>query len=99
MPWLEAELQVIKPEIIVCLGATAAQALLGKKFRLTHARGKFFQHSQAPWIVATVHPSSILRAPDATEREVLMRAFVNDLKLVAYAVKNGHPPKDARGVA
>lgn len=99
IPWLEAELQVTKPEVIVCLGATAAQALLGKQFRVSHERGKFFTHSRAPWIVATVHPSSIVRARDDEDRQVKMDAFVEDLQLVAYALKHGHPPNKALGAA
>lgn len=78
-PWLEAELALVKPAIVVCLGATAAQALLGATFRLTKNRGKFFPHAQAPAITATVHPSSILRAPDAEQRHAHYREFVQDL--------------------
>ncbi|HEY9683418.1 MAG TPA: UdgX family uracil-DNA binding protein [Oculatellaceae cyanobacterium] len=99
IPWLEAELQVTKPEVIVCLGATAAQALMGKQFRVSHERGRFFTHPRAPWIVATVHPSSILRARDDEDRHAQMGAFVEDLKLVAYALKHGHPPNKAFGAA
>src|SRR5206468_4307964 len=62
-PWLEAEVELLKPEIIVCLGATAAQSLLGSKFRLTQERGKPLEHDWARHVVATVHPSAVLRAP------------------------------------
>ncbi len=63
-PWLEAEISSVKPKVIVCLGATAAQALLGKNFRVTRQRGEFVESPLAPYVLATVHPSSILRAPD-----------------------------------
>src|SRR5258706_9996805 len=62
-PWLEAELALVKPRIIVCLGATAAQSLMGSKFRVTVERGRFFETPWAPWLTATVHPSAILRMP------------------------------------
>ena len=78
-PWLAAELALVKPAIVVCLGATAAQALLGPAFRLTKNHGKFFLHAQAHSITATVHPSSILRAPDAEQRHAQYREFVQDL--------------------
>src|SRR5438034_3913595 len=67
-PWLEAEIEQVKPEVIVCLGATAAQAILGRDFRLTRHRGEFFRSPLAPSVTATVHPSSILRAPDDEAR-------------------------------
>src|SRR5215212_1605316 len=63
-PWLEAEIAVVKPDVIVALGATAAQALLGPKFRVTKQRGQFIESTFAPYIMATIHPSAILRAPD-----------------------------------
>jgi uracil-DNA glycosylase family protein len=86
-PWLEEEIRVVAPEVIVCLGATAAQALLGKSFRVTKQRGAFVKSNLAPYVLATVHPSSLLRAPDeATRREEYAR-FVADLKLVAKALK------------
>jgi uracil-DNA glycosylase len=81
-PWLDAELQVVKPSVLVCLGATAAQALLGRDFRVTRRRGELVDSPLAPNVLATVHPSSILRA-DASDREVEMKAFVNDLRKVA----------------
>jgi uracil-DNA glycosylase len=81
-PWLEAELQVVKPEVLVCLGATAAQALLGRDFRVSRQRGELVDSSLAPHVLATVHPSSILRADEA-DREAEMHAFVNDLRKVA----------------
>jgi uracil-DNA glycosylase family protein len=79
-PWLEAELQVVKPEVLVCLGATAAQALLGRDFRVSRQRGEPVDSPLAPHVLATVHPSAILRADD---REAEMKAFVDDLRTVA----------------
>ena len=82
-PWLEAELKVVKPQMIVCLGATAAQALLGRDFRVTQHRGEVLSSEWAPWLLATVHPSSLLRIPDATAREEAFAQFVDDMKTVA----------------
>jgi uracil-DNA glycosylase len=82
-PWLEAELAVVRPRVLVCLGATAAQALLGRDFRVTRQRGELVETRLAPHAVATVHPSSILRAPDDETREAEMAAFVDDLQVVA----------------
>lgn len=79
-PWLEAEVALIKPEIIVALGATAAQTLLGSKFRVTKQRGEFLESTLATYVMATVHPSSILRAPDDETRRLEYRRFVDDLK-------------------
>ena len=79
-PWLEAELAVVRPQVLTCLGATAAQALLGKQFRVTQHRGEPVDSGLAPVVIATVHPSSILRADD---REAEFAAFVSDLKTVA----------------
>jgi uracil-DNA glycosylase family protein len=81
-PWLEAEMSVLKPDAIVCLGATAAQALLGSKFRLTQERGKFLEHPWAPFVTATIHPSAVLRAPDAAQRHEEYRKLVADLQNV-----------------
>ncbi len=85
-PWLEAELQVVKPRALVCLGATAAQALLGSDFRITRQRGKFVDSELAPLVLATVHPSSILRAPDEETRKLELKAFTEDLAKVAQAL-------------
>jgi uracil-DNA glycosylase len=82
-PWLEAELKVVKPRALVCLGATAAQALLGADFRITKRRGEFIESDLAPLVLATVHPSSILRAPDAETRKLEQKAFTEDLAKVA----------------
>lgn len=83
IPWLEAEIDLVAPKVIVCLGATAAQALLGKDFRVTRQRGAFVQSSLAPYVTATVHPSSLLRAPDEAARRKEMGRFVADLRKVA----------------
>jgi DNA polymerase len=85
-PWLEAEIGLIKPKVIVCLGATAAKALLGPKFRVSKQRGQFIESTLAPYILATVHPSSILRAPDDETRRVEKRRFIDDLKKVAHVL-------------
>ena len=86
LPWLRAELELIRPRVLVCLGATVAQALLGRQFRVTAQRGKFVDSALAPLVTATVHPSSILRAPDDKTRHEEMRRFVADLKRVAKAI-------------
>lgn len=86
-PWLEAEIAVTKPEVIVCLGATAAQSLLGKAFKVTQIRGQLLPHQLAPYIMATVHPSSILRAPDDANRHEEMARFIDDLKVLASALQ------------
>lgn len=82
-PWLETEIALVKPRVLVCLGATAAQALIGKAFKVSKQRGDFVQSNLAPLVTATVHPSSILRAPDDESRREEMRRFVADLKRVA----------------
>jgi len=79
-PWLEAEISTVQPKMIVCLGATAAQAVLGGDYRLTKERGKFTSHDWAPQVTATVHPSAILRAPDPERRSQMYADFVADLK-------------------
>ncbi len=82
-PWLDAEISVIQPRVLVLLGATAAQALLGRDFRVTVDRGKFIERPGLPLMMATVHPSSILRAPDDETRELERRGFVLDLARLA----------------
>jgi DNA polymerase len=84
-PWLEAELAVVKPHALVCLGATAAQALLGRQVRVTRDRGKPLESPLAPLAIATVHPSSILRAPDQETRRREYASFVDDLRVAAKA--------------
>jgi DNA polymerase len=84
-PWLEAELDSIKPELVVCLGATAAQSLMGREFRITADRGKFFPHRWAKELVATVHPSAILRMPERFDEEYEL--FLKDLRKIATRVR------------
>jgi DNA polymerase len=87
-PWLEAEIQCIHPDVIVLLGATAAQSLMGPSFRVTQSRGKPIRNTPwAPCIIATVHPSSLLRAPDAEARRQAMVAFEKDLRAVKKAMQ------------
>jgi DNA polymerase len=88
-PWLDAEIALVQPKVIVCLGATAAQALLGKKFRVSQQRGEFVSSPLAPFVTATVHPSSILRAPDDETRRLERQRFVDDMKKVAQALASG----------
>src|SRR5436190_2865699 len=85
-PWLEAELDVVKPSVLVCLGATAAQALLGRDFRVSRQRGELVESPLAPKAIATVHPSSILRAED---RDLQFKEFVRDLEKVAELINAG----------
>jgi len=86
-PWLDAELAAVQPDVLVCLGATAAQAILGAKFRVTQSRGKWIESPLASRVLATVHPSSILRAQDDESRNTQMQAFIADLRVVADALK------------
>jgi uracil-DNA glycosylase len=86
-PWLDAEIAVTRPDAIVCLGATAAQALLGPDFSVMRRRGQFIPSSLAPRVMATVHPSSILRARDDESRHQQKEAFIRDLKIVAREMK------------
>jgi DNA polymerase len=85
-PWLDAEIAIIRPAVIVCLGASAAQALISRDFRVTRRRGELQKSAFGPMITATVHPSSILRAPDDEARHLQMREFVADLKKIARAL-------------
>jgi uracil-DNA glycosylase len=89
LPWLRAELDVIEPEVLVLLGATAGQALLGSSFKLTQARGRPVESDLADFVTATVHPSSILRAPDDEARYKAREDFTNDLRIVADFLANG----------
>jgi uracil-DNA glycosylase len=86
-PWLDAEIAVVKPRVLVCLGATAAQALLGRTFKVTEHRGELLRSELAPYVVATVHPSSLLRAPDDETRRREFHRFVKDLSRVAPLVR------------
>lgn len=82
-PWLAAEIGVVQPRVIVCLGATAAKALIGRDFSVATQRGQVLPSELAPHIIATVHPSSVLRAPDDESRRLQMEEFVEDLRKVA----------------
>jgi DNA polymerase len=86
--WLDAELEVLQPEVLVCLGATAAKSLLGKDFKVTVERGRFVDSPLAPNVLATVHPSSILRGPPE-DRRANMAAFVADLQVAATKLSPG----------
>jgi uracil-DNA glycosylase len=97
-PWLDVEIQLVRPIGIVCLGATAAQALLGSDFKVTRQRGTFIESSLAPLVLATVHPSSLLRAPDPETRRRETDRFIADLRRVAGAMSKraaDHQEKDA----
>jgi uracil-DNA glycosylase family protein len=87
LPWLESEIAAVKPAVVVLLGATAAQAVMGRSFRVTKERGKRLTSDLAPAVIATVHPSSLLRMPDRSQWEREYARFVADLKVVAKAVK------------
>jgi uracil-DNA glycosylase family protein len=87
VPWLRAELEIVKPRVLVCLGATAAQALLGRQLRVTQERGKWVESPLAAYVMATVHPSSILRSPDSETRRAGMAHFIADLRPVAQALQ------------
>jgi DNA polymerase len=86
-PWLEQEIRNVRPKLVVCLGSTAAQGLLGASFRVTRQRGEFFDSDLAPLITATVHPSSILRAADDASRQTEMAAFIRDLERAAIKLE------------
>jgi len=85
-PWLVAELETVEPRMLICLGATAAQALLGRGFRVTQDRGRLVDSPLAPMVMATVHPSSILRSGDDESRRVEMKRFIEDLRAAADAM-------------
>jgi uracil-DNA glycosylase family protein len=86
-PWLEAEIGVIEPDLIVCLGATAAQSLMGRGFRVTADRGKFFERPRTGYLMATVHPSSLLRITGESNRKREYQRFVVDLKGIAAKLR------------
>jgi uracil-DNA glycosylase family protein len=90
IPWLKAEIERVKPEMIVCLGATAAKALLGASFRVSQQRGVAVPSPLAPLVMATVHPSSLLRAPDEETRHREIARFTADLKAAAKMLKAAH---------
>ncbi len=87
MDWLEAEIDLVQPKVIVCLGATAAKALLGKAFRVSVERGRLIPGGPAPFLLATVHPSSILRMRDAAEREAAVHQLAEDLRQIHAALE------------
>ena len=86
-PWLEAELRIVKPNLVVAMGATAAQAIFGPGFRVTRERGKVLSSKLAPRVLATVHPSSLLRQPDEVSREREYKRFVADLRAAVKAAE------------
>jgi DNA polymerase len=88
-PWLETEIELVKPRALVCLGATAAQALLGASFKVTAHRGEFIASPLAPLVLATVHPSSLLRAPDEETRRQETARFIEDLRTVVKRLRQG----------
>jgi uracil-DNA glycosylase len=90
--WLDAEMKLVAPDAIVCLGATAAQSLLGRQFKVTKERGRFVSSPLAPLVIATVHPSSILRAPDSESREEAFNGMVADLRVLAREMKKRAKP-------
>lgn len=86
-PWLEAEISLIQPKLIVLMGATAAHSLLGSGFRVTRHRGELIESRYAPLVTVTMHPSSVLRAPDETTRDEEMKRFVSDLRYAAARLR------------
>jgi DNA polymerase len=86
-PWLEAELSILQPRGIVCLGATAAQSLLGPQFRITRDHGQFFESAWASWVTATLHPSALLRMPDREKKEEARAQFLDDMRKVAARLR------------
>ena len=88
-PWFEAELELVQPDVLVCLGATAAKALLGPAFRVSKEHGRFVASELAPHVTATGHPSAVLRQRDRAARDAAMRALVDDLRKVAKVLNGG----------
>jgi DNA polymerase len=93
-PWLDAELELVKPQFLVAMGATAAQAMFGRAFRVTTQRGKAFASELAPRCMATVHPSSLLRAPDEKSRREAFTLFVRDFKVIARELQRMLAPSN-----
>jgi len=89
-PWLRMEIELVHPLVIVCLGATASQALLGRGFRVTEERGKFIPSGLAPYVMATIHPSALLRLPDEMSRAAELQHFIADLELVRGVLEAEH---------
>jgi uracil-DNA glycosylase family protein len=98
-PWLDREISLVRPRVLVCLGATAAQALLGPRFLVSRDRGRFVPSSLAPHVLATVHPSSILRAADEADRHAAFAQFVDDLRVAAGAFDDHEPTASRRATA
>jgi uracil-DNA glycosylase family protein len=96
-PWLDAELDAVRPSVLVLMGATAAQALLGRQFRVTKDRGRPVESDLAPYVLATVHPSSILRQRTEEERDAAMADFIADLKVVAKLLPRSDSPASPQG--
>jgi len=92
-PWLQQELEVVRPHVVVCLGATAARAVVGHPVTITASRGRVLSSTAGHAAIVTVHPSAVLRAPDDAARRALMRRFVGDLRRAARAAR---PARDAR---
>jgi DNA polymerase len=86
LPWLEREIEIVQPQVIVCLGATAGRALLGRDFLVTRDRGRIVPSPFAPRVLATIHPSALLRLPDSLERSAGMEAFIEDLRVASRAL-------------
>jgi uracil-DNA glycosylase family protein len=95
-PWLDIEFAIVKPRAVVLLGATAAQALLGATFRVTQHRGELIESPFAPIVLATVHPSSLLRAPDDATRHRETERFIDDLRLVVRALSKQESPQSEK---
>jgi DNA polymerase len=85
-PWLERELATVKPHVVVCLGATAARAVIRKEFKVSAQRGQFVASAAAPYVFATLHPSALLRLRDEAEKQAAFEQFVKDLKLISRAL-------------
>jgi uracil-DNA glycosylase family protein len=88
LPWLKLEIELVKPVVLVCLGATASRALLGRSFRVSQERGRFVPSALAPLVTATIHPSALLRLRDEISREVETRHLIGDLELVRKALES-----------
>ncbi len=87
-PWVEAEIHILRPHVIVCLGATAAKAIIDKNFKITVDRGRFIDNPAAPFVFATIHPSYLLRLPEEAAREQQYQTFIEDLRLIHSVLDN-----------
>jgi DNA polymerase len=86
LPWIEMEIELVKPQVLVCLGATSSRALLGRSFRVSQERGRFVPSALAPLVIATIHPSALLRLRDEISREAETLRFIGDLEVVRNAL-------------